>query len=75
MMIETINVGTGKRNHPRYFLYDGKHEIAYFDELTTAAIVVRFLRGSKLTDEDYQAAKAAMAQWDERHAPDPEGIS
>lgn len=67
MIIHTIQVGSGANKHDRYFIQDGACDIAYFDDLTTAGIVARFLKGSHLHKEEYDVAIAALKAWDEAH--------
>lgn len=67
MIIRKITVGSGSDKHFRYFLQDGSYDLAYFDDLTTAGIVARFLKGSHLGKEEYSDALAAMRDWDERN--------
>ena len=65
MIIRKITVGSGSDKHFRYFLQDGSYDLACFDDLTTAGIVARFLKGSHLAKEEYSVALAAMAEWDQ----------
>ena len=67
MTIRTCTVGTGMNTHTRYFIKDGDCEICYFDDLKTAGIVSRFLKGSRLDTTDYAAAKEALEEWDRLH--------
>lgn len=70
MIIHTVTVGSGANKHERYFIQDGQTDLCYFDTLTTAGIVTRFLRGSHLSKDDYDIAVAAMKAWDERKEGD-----
>ena len=65
MIIRKITVGSGSDKHFRYFLQDGSYDLAYFDDLTTAGIVARFLKGSHLGKEEYSVALGAMQEWDQ----------
>lgn len=68
MTIKTCSVGTGMNAHTRYFIHEGDSEICYFDDLKTAGIISRFLKGSRLDKADYDAAKAALEEWDRLHS-------
>lgn len=68
MTINTCNVGSGMNAHTRYFIHEGDSEICYFDDLKTAGIVSRFLKGSRLDKTDYEAARAALEEWDMLHS-------
>lgn len=69
MTISRMTVGTGRKQHDRYFLYEGDSMIAWFDDLETAAKVNRFIKGAHLEKPDYAVAKMAMAAWDEKNRP------
>lgn len=64
MNIRKIKVGSGAEKRVRYVIQDGQTDLAYFDDLTTAGIVARFLRGSHLGKDEYSVALAAMSEWD-----------
>lgn len=49
----------------RYFIEtEGGGAVAWFDELDTAALVLRYLTGAYMTPEDVAAAHAAMKKFD-----------
>jgi len=54
-----------KGNKRRYYIETtaGK-PVAWFDELDTAALVLRYLTGAEMTPEDVAAAHAAMQKYD-----------
>lgn len=71
----TIKRETVKENGLKklcYILMEGKEEIARFDDLVTAGMCVRFLRGSMLLKPDYEVAKDALIMWDVKNLPDPD---
>ena len=68
MTIKTYPVGSGKNAHTRYSIKDGDSEVCWFDDLKTAGIVARFLKGSRLDNVDYDAAKEALEEWDRLHS-------
>jgi hypothetical protein len=73
MFVKRVDVGSGKNRHPRYFIREGIDDVAYFDDLCTAGIVCRFIKGAQVNKADYDIAKAAMQSWDKRQAvTDPE---
>ena len=41
-------------------------EICRFPSLETAALVLRYLKGTRMTEDDEQAAKNALHEFDER---------
>ena len=66
MTIKQVNTGAHGRK-PRYFIEnEGGGTVAYFDSLCTAALVLRYLNGATLSDEDAAAARAAMQAFDGR---------
>lgn len=65
MIIHKIEVGSGSNRHFRYFIKDGASDLCWFDDLTTAGIVARFLKGSHLGKEEYSVALGAMQEWDQ----------
>lgn len=60
-----------KGNKRRYYIETtaGK-PVAWFDELDTAALVLRYLTGAEMTPEDVAAAHAAMQAFDARKEGD-----
>lgn len=72
MVISRLTCGKGKQAHERYFLMEGDSYIAWFDDLETAAKVIRFIKGAHLEKADYAAAKAALEAWDKEHGPQKE---
>lgn len=68
MTIKSCPVGRGLNAHTRYFIKDGDSEICYFDNLKTAGIVSRFLKGSHMDKTDYEAARIALEEWDALHS-------
>lgn len=49
----------------RYFIETAEEGVvAWFDELDTAALVLRYLTGANMTPEDVAAAHAAMKKCD-----------
>ena len=66
MTIKPVNTGAHGRK-TRYFIEnEGGETAAYFDNLCTAALVLRYLIGAKLSDDDASAALAAMHAFDGR---------
>ena len=66
MTIKQVNTGAHGRK-PRYFIEnEGGGTVAHFDSLCTAALVLRYLNGATLSDEDASAALAAMHAFDGR---------
>ena len=65
MVIKQKEVGKGAS--PRYFLKEGEGTVAFFDDLETAGIVCRFLKGSHLDKPDYIRAMDAIREWDVAH--------
>lgn len=52
-------------NKRRYFIETAAGQpVARFDELDTAALVLRYLTGADMTPEDVAAAHAAMKKFD-----------
>lgn len=68
MTIKTGTVGIGMDAHTRYFIKDGDSDICWFDDLKTAGIVSRFLKGSHMDRADYAAARDALEEWDTLHS-------
>ena len=68
MTIKALEVGSGLNRHTRYFLKDGDSEICWFDDLKTAGIVSRFLKGSHMDKQDYAAARDVLEVWDSLHS-------
>lgn len=50
----------------RYYINEGTNTIAWFSDLYTAAVVVRFLRGADLTKEEHEHAVEAIKAFDAR---------
>ena len=66
MTIKPVNTGAHGRK-TRYFIEnEGGETVAYFDGLCTAALVLRYLNGAPLSDDDASAALAAMQAFDGR---------
>ena len=64
MILHYIYVGHNKR---RYFIEDeNRKSVAYFDDLDTAAIVLRYLKGARLQAWEIEAAHRAMISFDAR---------
>lgn len=56
-----------KGNRRRYFIEtDAGKPVAWFDELDTAAVVLRYLTGAPMQPEDMKAARNAMIAFDAR---------
>lgn len=71
----TINRITVKENGLKklcYVLKEGNNEIARFDDLVTAGLCLRFLKGSMVMKPDYEIAKDALTMWDVANLPDPD---
>lgn len=61
-----------KRNHKRYFIEtDAGKPVAWFDDLDTAAIVLRYLKGANLNEWERNIAHHAMKEFD--HGKEGEG--
>ena len=66
MTIKPVNTGAHGRK-TRYFIEnEGGETVAYFDNLCTAALVLRYLNGATLSDEDTDLAWDAMHAFDMR---------
>lgn len=66
MTIKQVNTGAHGRK-PRYFIEnEGGETVAYFDNLTAAALVLRYLSGAPMHKKDSEAARAAMQAFDNR---------
>ena len=73
MIVKRVDIGSGSHRRPRYYIREGVDDVEYFDDLYTAGIVCRFIKGAQVNKADYDIAKAAMQSWDERQAvTDPE---
>lgn len=56
---------TENKRSRRYFIETAEGgTVAWFDELDTAALVLRYLTGADMTPEDVAAAHAAMKKFD-----------
>lgn len=55
---------TSANNVPSYILEEEHIPIAAFDNFTTAAIVCRFVKAGRLEKPEYDAAVAAMKEFD-----------
>lgn len=67
MTIKQVNTGAHGRK-PRYFIEnEGGGTVAYFDSLCTAALVLRYLNGAPMTEEDADMAWDAMQAFDMRN--------
>lgn len=65
MTIRFMYVGSGENRHRRYFLTsDTGNDIAWFDNLDTAATVMRFMRGCDISKRERVTAHEAMIQFD-----------
>ena len=58
--------GKGKKGR-HYAILEGDSILAYFEDLKTAGIVVRFLKGAHMEKQDYTRAVDALSEWDEAH--------
>lgn len=66
MTIKQVHTGAHGRK-TRYFIEnEGGGTVAYFDSLCTAALVLRYLNGATLSDEDTDLAWDAMHAFDMR---------
>lgn len=67
MTIKQVN--TGAHGHKtRYFIEnEGGGTVAHFDSLCTAALVLRYLNGAPMTEEDADMAWDAMQAFDMRN--------
>lgn len=66
MSIEVIYIGAESKTC-RYFIVNDKDcRIAGFDSFEKAACVLRYLTGAAMTQEDSEAAHAAMREFDNR---------
>lgn len=75
MILKSYPVGLGKKRHLRYAILEGDTQLAYFDDIETASLVIRFLKGSHLDKPDYTRAVDALSAWDEAHSGKAEGIT
>ena len=70
-----INDAEFQREYKAFYrgkLKEGKDEIARFDDLVTAGLCLRFLKGSMVMKPDYEIAKDALTMWDVANLPDPD---
>ena len=66
MTIKPVNTGAHGRK-TRYFIKnEGGETVAFFDSLDVAGVVLRYLNGAPLSDEDAATARAAMHAFDEK---------
>ncbi len=66
MTIKQVNTGAHGRK-TRYFIEnEGGETVAFFDSLDVAGVVLRYLNGATLSDDDASAALAAMHAFDGR---------
>ena len=72
MTIQRITVKENGLKKLKYVLTEGKGEIARFDDLVTAGLCLRFLKGSMVMKPDYEIAKDALTMWDVANLPDPD---
>ena len=62
-----------KGNHKRYFIEtDTGKPVAWFDDLDTAAIVLRYLKGANLNEWERNIAHHAMKEFDHGKEGDSE---
>ena len=67
MTIKQANTGAHGRK-TRYFIEnEGGETVAHFDSLCTAALVLRYLNGAPMTEEDADMAWDAMQAFDTRN--------
>ena len=64
MTIKRIGVGAHGRKQRYVIDNDGGATLCYFDDLLTAAIVLRFIRGNVLSREEINIACEAMRTFD-----------
>ena len=61
------HINTGKDNHRRYYIEtDARQPVAWFDDLYTAAVVVRYLKGVTLSRAECTIARNAMIEFDKK---------
>lgn len=72
MTVSRITVKENGLKKLKYVLKEGKDEIARFDDLVTAGLCLRFLKGSMIMKPDYEIAKDALTMWDVANLPDPD---
>lgn len=66
MTIKQVNTGAHGRK-PRYFIEnEGGGTVAYFDNLTAAALVLRYLSGAPMSAETEEVALDAISGFDAR---------
>lgn len=61
------------RQGSRYYITSACDEIAWFDSLETAAIVMRYLKGAPMTSADYITAVDAMRAFDAQNPKQQKG--
>ena len=67
MRMYFLHVGSGKEQHRRYFIEtETEKPVAYFDDLDTAATVLRYIKGVKIDQRERQIAHRAMKAFDHR---------
>ena len=67
MDIKRLTVGSGSKKC-RYFINNNDGEtVAYFDDLTTAAVVLRYLKGGSISRESTELALSALRAFDEKN--------
>ena len=72
MIIENLTIGTGKKRRTVYIIAskpsengsDRPKEISRHDTLAEAALVMRYMTGAEMTNEDMGAAMAAIEKAD-----------
>ena len=70
MTINRITVKENGLKKLKYVLKEGSNEVARFDDLVTAGLCLRFLKGSMVMKPDYEIAKDALTMWDVSNLPD-----
>ena len=66
MTIKQVHIDAHGRK-TRYFIEnEGGGTVAYFDSLCTAALVLRYMNGAPMTEEDADIAWDAMREFDNR---------
>ncbi len=53
-----------KKDNDCYALHDGLREIASFPDLFTAAVIIRFCKGGRLSKSEYDVAVKTMKEID-----------
>lgn len=72
MIVNRITVKENGLKKMKYVLKEGKDEVARFDDLVTAGLCLRFLKGSMVSKPDYEIARDALTMWDVVNLPDPD---